>query len=89
VLRAIGPEIAKHPLLDPAEEEKIIAFFGARGAKARVDYLADKGRTRILEFPLPADAASIARICGDLLTGVYAMRADDLLRYTWHAASKR
>jgi len=30
VLRAIGPEIAKHPLLDPAEEEKIIAFFGAR-----------------------------------------------------------
>ena len=60
-----------------------------RGAKAQVDYLADKGRTRILEFPLPADAASIARICGDLLTGVYAMRADDLLRYTWHAASKR
>ena len=89
MLRAIGPEIAKHPLLDPAEEQKIIAFFGARGAKAQVDYLADKGRTRILEFPLPADAASIARICGGLLTGAYAMRADDLLRYTWHAASKR
>lgn len=78
-----------HPLLDPTEEEKVIAFFQARGVSPQVDYLADKGRTRVLEFPLPADAGAIEGICRRLLIEIYAMRDDDALRYSWYSAKKQ
>jgi hypothetical protein len=86
---ALAATFFTHPLLDPTEEQKVIAFFAASGAKPKVDYLADKGRTRILEFPLPADGTLIERICRDLLIRIYAMRADDVLRYSRHAANRQ
>jgi hypothetical protein len=76
------------PLLDSMEEEKIIAFFMKLGATAQVDYRANKGRTRVLEFPLPDDIVAIEKICRYLLTEIYSMQCDDMLIYSWLSAKE-
>lgn len=44
------------------------------------DYLADRGRTRVLEYRLPAEARSIADLCGAVLATVYQVApADEVL----------
>jgi hypothetical protein len=73
-----------HPRLDAAEEEKVLALFMSMGIHPQVDYLADKGRTRVLQFTMPRNMESIVEICRILLTDVYAMRSDDTLVYARH-----
>lgn len=84
-LGGLAANFFTHPLLDRREEEKILDFFSGRGVRPHVDYLASKGRTRVLEFQLPNDGESIIQICRALLTEVFAMRSDDELSYFWHA----
>ena len=72
-----------HPKLDD-EDEKILRMFSSRGIDPHVDYLADKGRTRILKFALVDDVDAIVDMCVDLFTEVHRMRANDALRYSSH-----
>jgi hypothetical protein len=68
-----------HPRLDISEEQRVLHLFDERGQAPIVDYLADRGWTRILHFDLPADAATIVARCRRVLLEVYAMRKGDLL----------
>lgn len=72
-----------HPKLDPAEELKLLKFFEGIGIAPHVDYLADKGRTRILEFSIPSDPAEIIDLCVRVLTEVYEIRDDETLKYSF------
>jgi hypothetical protein len=72
-----------HPRVAPEEEAKIRALFASIGVVPRADYLADKGRTRILEFAAPAELEALLNLCSRVLTEVYAMRPSDCLKYSF------
>ena len=75
-----------HPWLDPTEEAKLLSFFERKGVRPHVDYLADKGRTRVLDFALPDSGDAIVRICLELLTEIYPMQPGDILAFSPHKA---
>lgn len=66
---------------EPNHEAAIRTLFEERGWSAHRDYLANKGRTRILQFPVPVDRDTIVQVCAQVLASVYSMRAGDSLRY--------
>lgn len=72
-----------HPKLDPTEEFKLLKFFEGIGVAPHVDYLADKGRTRILEFSVPSDPTEIVDLCVRVLIEVYDIRDDETLKYSY------
>jgi hypothetical protein len=78
----IEADFFTHPRLDVTEEEKVLALFMAVGIHQHVDYLADKGRTRVLHFTMPQHVQSIIELSRNLLIEVYAMRSDDSLAYS-------
>lgn len=56
----------------------IRGFFARRSISPSDDYLAANGgvadATRVLNFPMPRDAAVVAQIAGDLLREIYRLR---------------
>jgi hypothetical protein len=76
-----------HPRRGTDEEERIRTLFAGLGTAPHEDYLADRGRTRILEFPAPEDVDALLRLCSRVLIEVYALRADDRLEYSFVVTS--
>jgi hypothetical protein len=70
-----------HPRHDPHEAAKILMLFAGIGVQPHVDYLCDRGRTRVLEFGIPSEQQSIVDLCRRVLVDVYSMRRGDVLDY--------
>ena len=70
-----------HPRHDPHKAPKILTLFAGIGVQPHVDYLADGGRTRMLEFLIPSEQESIVHLCRRVLAEVYSMRRGDVLEY--------
>jgi len=70
-----------HPRRDPDEAGKLLALFAGIGVQPHVDYLANGGRTRVLEFSIPSEHESIVALCKRVLVEVYSMRRGDALDY--------
>jgi hypothetical protein len=69
-----------HPLLAQPDDAELVAVLVRRGIQAKTDYLADEGRTRILEYRLPSDIPAIADICAEIFVMPYRITdADELL----------
>ena len=76
-----------HPRHAPQEEHRIRALFGDLGIPPHVDYLADRGRTRVLEFAAPESLDELTALCGRILREVYAIRKGDTLKFDFHHQS--
>jgi hypothetical protein len=70
-----------HPRRDPDEAGKLLSLFAGLGVQPHVDYLANGGRTRVLEFSIPSEHESIVGLCRRVLAEVYSMRRGDVLDY--------
>jgi hypothetical protein len=71
----------RHPRRDPDEAGKLLSLFASIGVQPHVDYLADGGRTRVLEFSIPSEHESIVDLCRRARAEVYSMRRGDVLDY--------
>jgi hypothetical protein len=67
--------------LESEREEKVRSLFRRQGAAPSQDYLADRGKRRILDYVLPRDPALTVSLCSRLLREIYQMRAEDELRF--------
>jgi hypothetical protein len=68
------------------EEPRIRRFFLDLGIKAHEDYLADRGRMRVLSFSIPAACLpldQLVNLCTRVFIEVYAMRAGEPLKYSF------
>jgi len=76
-----------HPLRAPLEDKELVAVLNRRGIAAQTDYLADRGRTRVLHYELRRDVQLIAEICAEIFAITYGITdVDDLvfkLRSDW------
>jgi hypothetical protein len=70
-----------HPRRDPDGAGKLRSLFAGISVQPRVDYLADGGRTRRLEFSIPSEHEPIVHLCRRVLREVYSMRRGDVLEY--------
>jgi hypothetical protein len=70
-----------HPRRCPDEAGKLLSLFAGIGVQPHVDYLCDRGRTRVLEFSIPNEQESIVHLCRRVLAEVYSMRRGDVLDY--------
>ncbi len=70
------------PLRDD-EDLRLLALFQDRGTKPHVDYLASRGRTRVLEFAVPADLKELDALSQRILKDIYRIRMDDKLEFTY------
>ena len=60
-----------HPRRGPDEDSRILSLFAGIGVQPLVDYLCDRGRTRVLGFPIPSELDSIVGLCRRVLAEVY------------------
>ena len=72
-------EFFPHPLRQPEIENALFALFDARGLAPTVNYLADDGRTRILDFPLPSSIEELVGIISEVFISVFAISYGDEL----------
>jgi len=70
-----------HPRREPDKVAKLLSLFEGLGVQPHVDYLANGGRTRVLEFSIPSEHRSIVALCRRVLAEVYSMRRGDVLDY--------
>jgi hypothetical protein len=70
-----------HPRRDPDEAGKVLSLFAGIGVQPHVDYFANGGRTRVLEFSIPSEHESIVRLCRRVFAEAYSMRRGDVLDY--------
>jgi len=70
-----------HPRHDSHEASKILTLFSGIGVEPHVDYLCDRGRTRVLKFSIPSEQELIVHLCRRVLGEVYSMRRGDVLDY--------
>ena len=70
-----------HPRRDQDEASRILTLFAGIGVQPHVDYLCDRGRTRVLGFSIPSEQESIVHLCRRVLAEVYSMRRGDVLEY--------
>ena len=70
-----------HPRHDPTEDSRILSLFASMGVQPLEDYVCDRGRTRVLQFPIPSERDAIEQLCRRVLTEVYSMRRGDTLNY--------
>jgi hypothetical protein len=68
-----------HPLRAAREDNLLAAIMRDRNIPAKTDYLADEGRTRVLDYVLPAASDFVAEICAAILAEAYALSDDDEL----------
>jgi hypothetical protein len=66
-----------HPLREPESEGRLMTLMRDREIAAYTDYLADRGRTRILRYQLPAEPKFVTALSAEILAAVYAMSAED------------
>ena len=66
-----------HPRHDPDEGSRILSLFSSIGIQPLVDNLCDRGRMRVLQFPIPSEQDAIFQLCRRVLTEVYSMRRGD------------
>jgi hypothetical protein len=82
-LKKGGPELElhafTHPLRAAQEDQRLVAVTQKRSVDPETDYLANKGRTRVLAYELPAQAAVIADVCAAILSSAYAISSADEL----------
>jgi hypothetical protein len=74
-----------HPLRAPLEDRNFTAVLTRRGISASTDYLADRGRTRVLHYPRPRNAQQIAEICAEVFASAYSITGGDELVFTLRA----
>jgi hypothetical protein len=72
-----------HPYREGDEEAKIRRFFSSSNVLPGTDYLTDKGRTRILAFPISGERGETLELLRLLFVSVYSLRVDDRLDYTF------
>lgn len=72
-----------HPYMDPKEDQNLLSLFSEIGVSPHVDYLSDRGRTRILEFGMPENRNEILALCVRVLTEIYSMDLRDDLKYSY------
>jgi len=70
-----------HPLRKQQENLRLNAFLSKWSLSPDEDYLADKGRTRVLSARLPDDIGAIAKICAEMFTVVYESAGDTELQF--------
>jgi len=75
--------LVPHPRRQPGREEQLRAACAVAGLVAAEDYLCDRGRTRILTYPISnMDPAGLVELLIRIILDVYAMREDDVLTYS-------
>ncbi len=72
------------PRLDPSEETRVFDLFAEIGTEPHVDYLANWGQARILEFAISDSPVEIFDLCVRVLTEVHRIRRDDELKFSIH-----
>ncbi len=70
-----------HPLRKQQEDLRLNAFLSKWSLTPDEDYLADKGRTRVLSANLPSDINIVAKICAEMFTAVYQSAGDTELKF--------
>jgi hypothetical protein len=65
------------PLRHADQNESLREIMQARQLQPNVDYLANMGRTRVLEYQLPERAEVIAELCVAILIAVHKIAASD------------
>jgi hypothetical protein len=70
-----------HPRHDPHEASKILSLFAGMGVQPLVDYGCDRGRTRVLQFPIPSERDPIVALCKRVFVELHSMRRGDVLDY--------
>ena len=70
-----------HPRRDPDKQSRILSLFERIGGRPLDDYLCNRGRTRVLQFPIPSELDSIVGLCRRVLAEVYLMRHGDHLDF--------
>jgi hypothetical protein len=63
-------------------DKRILAQFSARNIKPHTDYLASRGRTRVLNFAIPDVVEGMLEICRAVFVDLYAMKVDDSFRFS-------
>lgn len=70
------------PRRDPDREAQLRAACQAAGLSPTEDYLSNRGRTRVLGYPVgPLGASRIVDLLSHILLDVYRMRDGDTLSY--------
>ncbi|HEX9128920.1 MAG TPA: hypothetical protein VF850_07165 [Gemmatimonadaceae bacterium] len=71
-----------HPRLDPLQESRLRALCQAAGLSPNQDYPCDRGRTRVLAYPLaPLTESGIVELLSHIFLQAYGMRSGDELTY--------
>ena len=73
-----------YPLRAAAQQARLNVFFRGRDLAPVTDYPADRGRTRILEYELPASAAEITDLFAALMVEVWQITERDELKFATH-----
>lgn len=74
-----------HARTSGEQESLTRTLCSAAGLQAAQDYTANRGRTRILAYPVPADTTQLRSLATDLLLRAFKMRRDDTLTFRWGA----
>jgi len=78
---AIELHFYAHPRRTPDKAPSILALFDSLGVRPSTDYLSDRGRTRILAFPIPRNRDAIVGLCRRVLLELCGVRRGDVLDY--------
>ncbi len=70
-----------HPRHDPDEDSRILSLFASIGVQPLIDYVCDRGRTRVLQFPIVGKRDEVEQLCRRVLTDVCSIRRGDRLSY--------
>jgi hypothetical protein len=81
---ALRLQLFTHPLRAAAEQARLNVFFRGRDLAPVTDYPADRGRTRLLEYELPASAAEITDLFAALMVEVWQITERDELKFAAH-----
>lgn len=76
-----------HAKTSGPQESLTRSLCSAAGLQAAQDYTANRGRTRILAYPVAADFTQMRSLATDLLLRAFKMRRDDTLTFRWGAGS--
>lgn len=68
---------------DPTLEQGIRSFFQSRSIAPSLDYLANHGDTRVLQFPLKLDRDYASELCRDILSDIFNLAPKSALNFTF------
>ena len=77
-------QLFTYPLRDAAQQARLNVFFRSRDLTPTKDYPADRGRTRIFEYELPASATEVTELCAALIAEVWQITERDELKFATH-----